>query len=130
MDKGKIRGLVIAGIIGLMSISPITTFAAELDKESVTQTDREVLENRSVKEKMKRASEKWNTLSEQQKEEIYSLMKQEMEAEAKIIDKLAELEILDKEDAQKLKAHMQERYNKIKESGEFPFKKGCREKSR
>jgi hypothetical protein len=32
MDKGKICGLVIAGMIGFLGISPVTTFAAELNK--------------------------------------------------------------------------------------------------
>lgn len=38
-----------------------------------------------------------------------------------IMDKLAELGILEKEDTEKMKAHLLDRYNKLKESGEFPF---------
>lgn len=132
MDKGKIKGLVIAGIIGCMCISPITTLAAELDSESVTQAEDNLLEDRksAVKEKMKKASEKWNTLTDQQKVEIYLLLQQQMEVETKIIDKLAELEILEKEDADEMKAHLQEGYNKMKENGEFPFQRGRRGRSR
>ena len=123
MDKGKICGLVIAGMIGFLSISPVTTFAAELDTESVTQAENRLYEETqaAVKEKMKKASEKWNTLNDKQKEEVYLLLKQEVDAQNQVMDKLAELGILEKEDTEKMKAHLLDRYNKLKESGEFPF---------
>ena len=123
MDKGKICGFIIAGMIGFLSISPVTTFAAELNTESVTQAENQLYEDTqaAVKEKMKKASEKWNTLNDKQKEEVYLLLKQELNAQSQLMDKLAELGVLDKEDTEKMKSHLLDRYNKLKESGEFPF---------
>jgi uncharacterized protein YlxW (UPF0749 family) len=124
MDKRKLCGLVIAGMIGILSISPVTTFAAETNTESVTQTDtNKVRQDRKTvfREKMNKASEKWNSLTSQQKQEVYSLMEQDMELENQLMDKLAELQIIEKQDAEMIKSHMKNRYDKVKESGEFPF---------
>ena len=124
MDKGKLCGLVITGMIGFLSMSPVTTFAAETNTESVTQTDyNKVQQDRKTvfREKMKKASEKWNSLTAQQKQEVYSLMEQDMEIDNQIMDKLADLKIIEKQDAEMIKSHMKNRYDKVKESGEFPF---------
>ncbi|MGB8450940.1 MAG: DUF2680 domain-containing protein [Anaerocolumna sp.] len=124
MDKGKLCGLGIAGMIGFLSLSPITTFAAETNTESVTQSEnnKTLQDNNSVfKEKMKKASEKWKTLTSKQKEEVYSILEEEMKTENKLMDKLVEFEVLEKEDAELIKARMLNRFNKTKESGEFPF---------
>lgn len=123
MDKGKICGFIITGMIGFLSISPVTTFAAELDTESVTQAENQLHEatQTAVQEKMKKASEKWDALNENQKEEVYLLLSQELEVQSQLMDKLAELGILEKEDTEKMKAHLLDRYNKLKQSGEFPF---------
>ncbi len=123
MDKGKLSGLALAGMIGFLSISPITTFAAETNTESVTQTDNlnKNKDRKAIEEKLKKASEKWNALSAKQKEEVYSLLEEEMKVESRLMDKLAELGILEQNDTEAMKSRMQERYNKIKESGDFPF---------
>ncbi|QHQ62756.1 DUF2680 domain-containing protein [Anaerocolumna sedimenticola] len=123
MDKGKLCGLALAGMIGFLSISPITTFAAETNTESVTQTDNlnKNKDRKAIEEKLKKASEKWNTLSAKQKEEVYSLLEEEMKVESRLMDKLAEFGILEQNDAEAMKSRMQERYNRIKESGDFPF---------
>lgn len=126
MNKGKLCSLAIAGMIGFLSISPVTTFAAELDTESVTQTENNKVyqdKQSAFKEKMKKASEKWKTLSDNQKEEVYALLQQKTDVESKLADKLAELGIFEKEDAEKMKSHMLERFNKLKDSGEFPFQR-------
>ena len=123
MDKGKICSLAIVGMIGFLSISPITTFAAETNTESVTRSDNlnKNKDRKAVEEKLKQASEKWNTLSTKQKEEVYSLLEEEMKVEGRLMDKLAELGILEQDDPEAMKSRMQERYNKIKDSGDFPF---------
>ncbi len=123
MDKGRLCSLAIAGLIGFLSVSPVTTYAAETNTESVTQSENNMIQQdkKAFKEKMEKASEKWKTLSAKQKGEIYSLMEDEMKAENKLVDKLAELEVLQKEDAESIKTHMQERFKKLKESGDFPF---------
>jgi acyl-CoA reductase-like NAD-dependent aldehyde dehydrogenase len=123
MDKGRLCSLAIAALIGFLSISPVTTYAAETNTESVTQSENDVIQQdkKAFEEKIEKASEKWKTLSAKQKEAIYSLMEDEMKAESKLVDKLAELEVLQKEDAKSMKTHMQERFKKLKESGDFPF---------
>lgn len=126
MDKGKLCGsLAIVCTICFLSISPVTTFAAELNTESVTQAGSKIEEDTqsAVKEKMKKASEKWKSLTNQQKEEVYSLLKEEIDTETKIMDKLAELGILEKEDTESMKSHILDQFNKLKESGEFPFQR-------
>ncbi|WMJ87665.1 DUF2680 domain-containing protein [Anaerocolumna sp. MB42-C2] len=123
MDKGKLCSFAIAGMIGFLSISPITTYAAETKTESVTQSDNlnKNQDRKVVEGKLKQASEKWNTLSAKQKEEVYSLLEEEMKVEGRLMDKLAELGILEQDDAEAMKSRVQERYHKIKESGDFPF---------
>ncbi len=124
MDKRKLCGFAIAGMIGFLSISPITTFAAETNTESVTQSEMnkdQKDEKAAFKEKMKKASDKWKTLTSKQKEEVYALIENEMEVENKLMDKLVEFDVLEKEDAELIKTHMLDGFNKMKESGEFPF---------
>lgn len=124
MDKGKLCGIAIAGMIGVLSINPVTTFAAETNTESVTQSEDHKAhkdQKAAIQEKMKKASDKWKTLTSKQKEEVYSLLEDEMNAESKLMDKLAEMEILGKEDVEMMKTRMKERFKELKESGEFPF---------
>ncbi len=125
MNKGKLCSFAIAGMIGFLSISPVTTFAAETNTESVTQSESSIIQQdkKAFKEKLKKAAEKWDTLTAKQKEEVYSLLENKMEAENKLMDKLAELEVFDKEDTETVKTRMQENFKKLKESGEFPFLK-------
>ncbi len=70
---------------------------------------------------MKAAEEKWNTLTQAQKDEVYALLMTEMEDESKVLDKLAELGVLETSDVDILKAFKIEMYNRLKESGGFPF---------
>lgn len=42
-------------------------------------------------------------------------------ADAALIDKLAELDVIDQADADRIKQHMQEGLAEIKESGDFPM---------
>lgn len=72
-------------------------------------------------EKQKAAGEKWSALTQEQKEEIYALMDSRAAADAALIDKLAELGVIDQADADRIKQHMQEGLAEIKESGDFPM---------
>jgi len=46
-----------------------------------------------------------------------------MKAEMQLMDKLVELGVMEKNDVAALKSHMQERLNKLRASGQFPFVK-------
>lgn len=130
MNKAKLSSFAIAGAIGLASLSPITTVAAETKAESTTQaeikTDCKDCKDKKAEfdKKMKAAREKWSSLSQTQKDEVYSLLENNMEENNKVLDKLVELKVLEQSDAEKIKANQATRYQKIKESGEFPLLRG------
>ena len=130
MNKSKLSSFAIAGAIGLASLSPITTEAAETKTESTTQTeiktDCKECKDKKVEfdKKMKAAREKWNALSQTQKDEVYTLLENKIKESNKVLDKLVELKVLDQSDAENLKANQAARYQKMKESGEFPLLRG------
>jgi ribosomal protein S20 len=124
MNKGKLCSIAFAGFIGLASIGPVTIYAAETNTESVTvsETNKKCSESKSAfKEKIKQAKEKWSTLTDAQKQEVYAILEDQMKAESNLMDKLVELGVLEKDDAEMLKSRMTEKFNEMKESGEFPF---------
>lgn len=125
MGKAKFRGFAIACILGCLSLSPVYAFAAETNSESVTLSDNKDQNQRDRKaafdDAMKRATDKWNALSDKQKAEVYALIEDEMKAEMRLMDKLVEFDIISKEDASAFKAHMMNKFNKLRESGQFPL---------
>jgi primosomal protein N' len=131
--KAKLCSFVIAGIVGFLSLSPVTAIAAETDTNtaSVSETGKDKDGNQSAfEEKMRKAQEKWKTLTDKQKEEVYSLLESEMKSKFKVMDKLVELGVMDKKDAESFQAHMKEHYDKLKTNGEFPSLKPRRNKNR
>lgn len=80
-------------------------------------------EKKQAKEKMDKAIAKWNSLSKEEKNQIYALYDQERELMMKIIDKYVSLGVLDQADATQFKAHMEEQAKKMKESGSLPLPK-------
>ena len=124
MYKAKLYGFAIAGMIGFASLSPISTFAAETNTESATlsKTSGDQKELRAAFEKkMEKANEKWNSLTAEQKNEIYSMLESEMQIEMNLMDKLVEFGVMEKQDAIILRTYMMDKFNKLKESGEFPL---------
>jgi hypothetical protein len=124
MYKAKLCGFAIAGMIGFASLTPITTFAAETNTESVTlsETGGDQKELRAAFEKkMQKANEKWKSLTAEQKNEIYSMLENEMQIEMKLMDKLVEFGVMEQQDATILRTFMTDKFNKLKQSGEFPL---------
>lgn len=124
MYKAKLLSIAVACMLGLGSISPIAVLAAEAktDSATVSEKDNNKKDNRSAfDEAMKKANEKWNALSSSQKDDVYALVENEMNAEIQLFDKLAELGVMEKNDVAVIKNHMQERLNQLKASGDFPF---------
>jgi len=127
MLKTKLCGFAIAFMVGFLGFSPIAAAAAETNSESVTLSEKkndqkdQKDKRAAFEEKMKQAREKWNTLTAKQKNEVYTLLENEMMIEKQVLDKLVEFGVMDKNDANNLVNRMTQNYNKAKESGEFPF---------
>lgn len=131
MLKAKLGSFAIACMIGCASLSPVYAFAAETKTESVTlskdnQNQRD--KKAAFEEAMKKATDQWNSLSDKQKNEVYTLIENEMKAEIQLIDKFAELGIVSKNDATAYKARLMERFSSMKQSGEFPLARPKRSK--
>ncbi len=131
MLKTKLGSFALACMLGCASISPVYAFAAETKTESVTlsENDQNQKDRRAAfEEAMKKATVQWNSLSEKQKGEVYALIENEMKAEIQLIDKLAELGIVSKDDATAYKARLMDRFSRMKKSGEFPLARPKRSK--
>lgn len=131
MFKTKICGLAIALMIGCVGINPVNVSAADTNSGSVTlsEKDKDQKDQRAAfEEAIRKADEKWNTLTEKQKTEVYALMENEMNAEIKLIDKLVEFGVFSKEDAASIKTRMQQKLNELKTNGEFPLSRPKRNK--
>lgn len=126
MLKTRLFGMAIATTVAFTGISPVTALAAAADTKTIelSEKDKDQRGNRALfEEKMNNAIKKWNTLTTEQKNDVYALLENEIKAENRILDKLVDLEVLTKEDAATLKAERMVRFAKLKESGEFPFMK-------
>ncbi len=124
MLNAKFCALAIACAIGFIGFSQKTAFAADNNTGSVTLSEKskDNKDNRATfEDKLEKALQRWNSLTAKQKDEIYSLLESELKAEIKVMDKLADFGVLDKEDALAVKLRMTENFNKSKENQEFPF---------
>jgi 3-hydroxyacyl-CoA dehydrogenase len=133
MYQAKLFGIAAACVLGLSSVSPAVAYAAEANAESTTLSENEKSQKggrAAFEDAMRKAVEKWNTLTDNQKAEVYALVEDEMKAEMRLLDKLVELCVMEKNDVSLLKNRMQERFNQLKASGEFPFVKQKGPKSR
>lgn len=112
-------------------IHPVAAMASQAPEqtEQLPEKNKDRKANRALfEEKMNNAIKKWDTLTIDQKNEVYALVENEMTAQDKILDKLTDLGVMAKEDAVMIKTERMNRLNKIRESGEFPLMrpKGCR----
>ncbi|WP_033168623.1 hypothetical protein [Clostridium sp. KNHs205] len=126
MNKIKLCGLALAGFIGLTGLGTITVNAADTNTESATLS--EVKNDRDSKdaafdEKIQKAENAWQSLTKEQKEDIYALLEAEMDDEAKLLDKMVEYKVLDKSDSDRFKAFKTQKLKKLRENGEFPLMK-------
>lgn len=131
MNRIKLCGLALAGFIYLAGFGSITVNAAETNTESATLSEGKKDRNSkdaAFDQKIQKAESAWQTLTKAQKEEIYALLETEMNDEAKLLDKMVELKVLDKSDADRFKAFKVEKLKKLRESGELPLMKKKRGK--
>ena len=66
-------------------------------------------------------NEVWNTLSAEQKEEVYTAQDQVLEAESSYIDKLLALGLMDQEQAAQEKERLTQQSTQSRESGRMPM---------
>ncbi len=71
--------------------------------------------------RMEASMKKWESLSKEQKAEVYKLLEEEQSVNDKILDKMVALGVLDKEDAAEMKANIKDCLTKMKEEGRYPF---------
>ncbi|MGF7145802.1 23S rRNA G2069 N7-methylase RlmK/C1962 C5-methylase RlmI [Anaerotaenia torta] len=129
----KTRLFVLAAVVmaAMPGIHPVAAMASQAPEqtEQLPEKNKDRKANRALfEEKMNNAIKKWDTLTIDQKNEVYALVENEMTAQDKILDKLTDLGVMAKEDAVMIKTERMNRLNRIRESGEFPLMrpKGCR----
>ncbi len=127
MFKTRLFGFAIVCAMAIAGVSPATAFAAatDTDTQTVTQSDKDQ-EHKGGKralfeERVNKAIQKWDTLTADQKNEVYALLEEEMKAQNKVMDKLVQLGVMDKAEAAKLQSKRAEHFEKLKKSGEFPL---------
>lgn len=126
MLRTRLFGLAVTAMVAVVGISPVTALAAATDTQTLelSEKDKDHQGNRALfEEKMNNAIKKWNTLTTNQKKDVYTLLENEIKAHNKTSDKLVELGVITKEDAGLMKQERMERFTKLRESGEFPLLK-------
>jgi len=122
MFKKELCTFAVALSMGLAIATPVTTFATETNaQEFITNKEENQRRRGEFDEKMKKAREKWDALSDKQKNEVYSLLEQEVEVETKLFKKLVDFGVMDKADAEKSVSYLNECLKRLKESKAFPF---------
>lgn len=124
MFKTRLFGVVAALAVMISGVTPVTASAAETDTGTMTlsEKDKDHKGSRALfEEKVNKAIRKWNTLSADQKNEVYTLLEEESKAQDKVLDKLAELGVMDKKDTERMKSRRADYMKKLKESGDFPL---------
>lgn len=82
---------------------------------------------RAYLEEMKK---RWDSLSKEQKTQVYDLKEKELHEKFTTIDKLVELGVTDESHATMQKKRMQDRFNEIKSNGEFPCRLSYQSKNK
>ena len=133
MLKTRLFGFAVACAVAILGVNPVTAFGAETDTQTVTMSEKDTgrKENQALmEEKINQSIQKWNTLTTAQKNEVYALLEEEQRAQDKLMDKLAALGVLDKNDVTRNKAERAEFLNRLHLSGEFPLLKHKGKKSK
>lgn len=131
MLKSKLFGFAAACMIGCIAISPISVLASETNSGSVTlsENDKDQKGKKpAFDDALKKANEKWNTLTDKQKAEVYTLLEDEMKAEFKLMDRLVDLGVIEQADASAIKTRMQKKLDELKKNGGFPLSRPKRER--
>ena len=129
--KTKLAGLIGSLMLGALLFTGFGTAAAEPPPEPAASQsepappDLNRDEKRAkMREFREQVREKWNALSDEQKQEIYELAETRMNADIGLMQKLAEAGILDGDHVGERIGRMQERMKQIREAGECPLPMG------
>ena len=113
-------GLIIATILG---ISAIVAIAASNGTPLFEKRAELTAEQRAEFETRRKAwDDKWATLTNEQKNEIYALKDQIMDLQGKVADKYAEFGVISAEELAAQKERMTTRKSQMREKGEMPMR--------
>ena len=110
--------------MSLMVVQPVSVLAADTQTEEVDQKG----PNDKMGASYEAALDKWNKLSDAQKQEVYAILKNKQKADMEVLDKLASLGVIEKTEATVMKAGLEKIYKNMIEKGQFPIMKPHRNK--
>lgn len=135
--------LMVMSIVTLVGATGMTTFAATTNSETVVTTERlqkhqrgpredltdeqkaEMEQRRAEIEAKKEAmNEKWASLTDAQKEEIYALKERSNQIDEQMIDRYLELGLIDEETANQMKECIQEDNANMRTDNKVPMLRG------
>ena len=114
---------MIATAIGSIAFAPTKVLANDNTGVSVivSEVNNKKDTQASFDEKIKKANDAWKALTDKQRNEIYTMLEEEVNIELNVLNKLVEYGILEKLDADILSKHLLERFETIKKSEDFPL---------
>ena len=129
--KTKLAGLIGSLMLGTLLFTGFGAAAAEPPPEPAASQSEPAAPDQSLEDKRakmrefrEQVREKWNALSDAQKQEIYDLAETRMNADIGWLQKLADTGILDSGMVSERIGRMQERMKQLRDSGECPLSMG------
>lgn len=108
----KIFAFLTSTLLCLTLLNPAMVKAAEIETSEMTE---EFVTNKDeIQKKNEELYQKWDALTQKQKNEIYKSVKATLDAQAKFLDKLVKYELMTKEDAQTIKDDMYAKFDEMK----------------
>lgn len=65
--------------------------------------------------------DKWNKLTDKQKQEVYTILMEKQKSDMALLDKLGQLGVIDQAETKAMKAGLNKLYNQMMEKGQFPI---------
>ncbi len=122
--KYKLCLVALTLAMGLFIAQPAAVLAVDTQTEEV---DKQGTNNRRD-DGYQAALDKWNKLTDKQKQEVYTILKTKQKADMDLLNKLAEFGVLDKAQATAMQSGLQKLYDNMMEKGEFPLMRPHRNK--
>lgn len=105
-------------VLGLTIVQPTAVFATNTQTE---QEDTTTSRNNDSADRYQQSVDKWNKLTDSQKQEVFSILANRQKADIALLDKLVELGVIEKADADSMKSGLNRMYKEMTEKGEFPI---------
>ena len=116
--KAKLCLVALTLALGLAIVQPTAVLATNTES---TEEKKPNCDRKRNQDFYKDAMDKWNKLTDQQKQEIYKIMESRNKADAQMLDKMAEFGVVDTDVVKQIKAGMDKMYKDMKDKGEFPI---------